>query len=225
VGEVERRQNRPDAEWAQDRAIALSRIECVEAPREPVVLFHLRRVGINDVCRFLDLADGLDAVLAGLEDEQRRQAELLLADQRRGAAHNGDPLLPRSLRPRRKGCFGGCHGIVDVGYAAGREAANEDPVVGWRADLEGVDASALFAANEQGIRLAEVAAQLLEGGIERAVHRLDLLGGRGVGDLVGNSHGYSSCIARVSWDGPWRCGPQPGNSTATRTARESRLAR
>ena len=90
VWEVERSQDRPDAEWAQHRAIALSRVERVELPHESVVFFHLRRVGIDDVGRFLDLADGLDAVLAGLEDEQRRQAELLFADQRRGAAHDRD---------------------------------------------------------------------------------------------------------------------------------------
>ena len=159
---------------------------------KPSLRFHLGRIGIDDVGRFLDLADGLDAVLAGLEDEQRRQAELSLADQRRGAAHDRDSLLPGPLRPSRKGGFGGGHGIIDVGFGAGRETADDDLVVGRRADLEGVGAGALFAADNQGVGLTEVAAKLLEGGVEGVVHRLDLLGGRGVGDLVGNGHGYSS---------------------------------
>ena len=172
--------------------VALVRIERFEAAGEAVTGFHLRRVGVDHVGGFFDLADGLDAVLAGLDDEDRRETELVLANQLAGAAQDRHPFLPGPAGPGGVGRPGGGDGIVDVGLRAGDEATEDHVMVGGRTSFERLRARSFFAADDHGVGLTELALDLFQGTIERGMHRLDLLGGRGVGDLVGNGHGCSS---------------------------------
>ena len=75
-----------------------------------------------------------------------------------------------------KAALGGGHRVVDVGFRTGGEAAEDDLVVDWRADLECLAAAALLPGDHEGVGLPQLAAQIFESGIEGGMHRFDLLG-------------------------------------------------
>ncbi len=192
--EVERRQHRPYPERPQHRAVALTGIDAVQLPHEPVVLLHLVSVGVDQVGAFLHLADRLRAVLACFQDQQRREPELALPDQLRGLPHHPHPVHVRQAGPGGIGPLSRRHGIVDVLSGAGLEPRQQQVAVGRRAHFKGVAAFTLLPLDEHRVGSPKLPAHLRESFVERLMHLLDLLGRGRVRDLrCGRCHWSLLC--------------------------------
>ena len=100
--EVERADDREDAVRPQDRA-GVDRAVAEVAHRVVVAAVVLHRLGVvaDEVRRFLDLAERLDAVLADLESHHRGLVHEPVADQLGGASQDREALRPRRRGPGR----------------------------------------------------------------------------------------------------------------------------
>ncbi len=101
-----------------------------------VVVLHRLRVVAQQVGRFLDLAERLDAVLADLDRHVRRVVHQVVADVLGRAADDRQPLAPRDggpggLRRARRG-----DRRIEVRRRARRERPEQELAVDRRTGLE-----------------------------------------------------------------------------------------
>ena len=146
-----------------------------------VALHHVARPA-DQVGRLLDVAEGLEPVLADLHRQQRAELHLPLADDVGRAPEESDSLLPRPPAPGGKRRAGGRDRVLDVLAGALRERAH-DRAVDRRPLLERAVAVAPRPADVVLVRLAQHRADLLDAGVELGVKLLVVVAQRGVGDL------------------------------------------
>jgi hypothetical protein len=113
-GEVERADDRPHAVGLEHRAGVLVGRQLAHLVGEAVVVLQLLAVVADQVGRLLDVAEGLESVLADLHGHQGGQLVGALADQVGGPAQQADAFLPGRGRPGGEGGLGGGDGVVDV---------------------------------------------------------------------------------------------------------------
>ena len=163
-----------------DRGVA----EVVHRVVVAVVRLHRGRVVAQQVGRLLDLAEGLDPVLADLDRHERRVVHQPLADQVTGPLDDRHALAPGHRRPCRLRAAGRCHGLVDVGRGPAREGAQHDVAIDRRADLERPVAVAPGAVDVvPAVGRRSLVRAVAEGRLELGVELL-VVGAQGrVGDL------------------------------------------
>jgi hypothetical protein len=140
---------------------------------EALVVLQLLAVVADQVGRLLDVAKGLQPVLADLHGHEGGQLVGALADEVGGPARHGHPLRPGRVRPRREGGLGGGDGVVDVTLGGRVDGGQLQLVVVGAAKGEGLAVGAGLAVDHRGDGLADPgpgrAHALLEGGVELLV--------------------------------------------------------
>ena len=163
--EVERADDREDAVRAEDRAgVDRGVAEVAHLVVVAVVGLHRRGVVAQQVGRFLDLAERLDAVLADLERHVRGVLHQPFADEVAGALDDRDALAPRDRGP---GGLGGSGGRRRRRRRRPRCPCANVPSTMSRSigerDLEGPVAIAPLAVDEVAVVAAEARPRLRRG--------------------------------------------------------------
>ena len=182
--EVERADDREHAVRPEDRAGVDGRVaEVAHRVVVAVVVLHRLRVVAQEVGRFLDLAERLDAVLPDLDRHVGGVRHQVVADVLRRATDDREPLAPGDCGPGRLGgarC-GDCG--IDVRGRPGRKCAHEKVAIDRRARLELVRAIAPLAVDVVLVMPAELGLRLGDGRLESGVQLLVVGAQRRVGDL------------------------------------------
>jgi hypothetical protein len=140
---------------------------------EAVVVLQLLAVVADQVGRLLDVAEGLQPVLADLHGHEGGQLVRALADEVGGPAQQGHPLRPGRGRPGREGGLGGGDGVVDVALGGRVHGGQLQLVVVGAAKGEGLAVGPGLPVDHRGDGLADPGPgrphPLLVGGVELLV--------------------------------------------------------
>ena len=167
--EVERRDHRPDAVRPQDAGVFFVGPERAERRGEAGMLLDLVAVVLNQIGRFLDVADAFETVLAGFVAHQRRQLPPPRPDAVGDFLEQRHALGPRPRAPGGKRRLRGGDRLARLLAAGLLKRAEQDPRVDGAAVLELAAGPNLAAADHQRITPAERRPHALDRAIQLAM--------------------------------------------------------